>query len=232
VYLHRRDNHWGWLAALGILTLGALATGSRTAALMLVVTLVAFVVIKPAETIRLLPWLLPLTVVIQVVMPGTLGTFKAILNPSYVIKEQSFETGTGTGRIADLGPALDEWSRKPFFGAGFGTRITTTEAGPGGVGNIKGAQILDNQWLGMLLDIGVVGVLGFMWLFCRAIRRLARRARSDTGPEGWLMTSLAAALTAFAIGLFTFDAFAFIQAMFLAFILLAFAGVATRPRDA
>jgi polysaccharide biosynthesis protein PslJ len=231
VYLQHRDKHWIWMACGGLLTLGALATGSRTAALMLIVLLVSFVAIRPRETLRMIPMLLPLMVVIQVAMPGTLGTFRAILQPSYVIKEQSIESGTGSGRIADLGPALQEWSRKPFLGAGFGTRIVATDVGPGGVGNIHGPQILDNQWLGTLLDIGALGVLGLMWLFCRAIRRLAQRARSDTGPDAWLMTSLAAALTSFAIGMFTFDAFAFIQVMFFAFIMLAFAGVATRPAD-
>ena len=32
-----------------------------------------------------------------IAMPGTLGTFRAILQPSYVIQEQSFAAGTGTG---------------------------------------------------------------------------------------------------------------------------------------
>ena len=42
------------------------------------------------------------------------------------------------------------------------------------------------------------------------------------------MAALAASLTAFAVGMLTFDAFAFIQVTFVAFILLGFAAVATR----
>ena len=233
VYLYQRYQRIGWLVCGGVITLGAFASGSRTAAIMLVVLLVTYVWIKRQETMRLLPMLIPLVIVIQVAMPGTLGTFRAILQPSYLIQEQSQEMGAGSGRIADLGPSLSEWSREPFFGQGFGTRVVTTELGPGDVGAggdvvASDVQILDNQWLTTLLEIGAVGVLGLLWLFCRAIRRLARKARSDLGPEGWLATALAAALASFAVGMLTFDAFAFIQVTFLAFIMLGFSVVVAR----
>jgi O-antigen ligase len=234
VYLHRRDRHVAWLACGALLTLGALSTGSRTAALMLISLLVSFLWIKRAETLRLLPMLIPLVILIQVAMPGTLGTFRAILQPSYVIKEQSQDMGTGSGRIADLGPSLEEWAQTPLLGQGFGTRVTSQQGATDAEAIAPeqtiagGAQILDDQWLGALLEIGAVGVLALLWLFWRPIRRLARLARSDTGPEGWLAMGLAASLTAFAVGMFTFDAFAFIQVTFLAFIMIGFAAVVTR----
>ena len=80
---------------------------------MLISLLVTFLWIKRAETLRLVPMLIPLAIVIQIAMPGTLGTLKAIIKPSYVIQEQSRDMGTGSGRIADLGPSLREWSRTP-----------------------------------------------------------------------------------------------------------------------
>jgi polysaccharide biosynthesis protein PslJ len=233
VYLYRRDDHWVWLVCATVLTLGAFASGSRTAAIMLVVLLVTFLWIKRQETMRLVPMLIPLAVVIQIVMPGTLGTFRAILQPSYLVREQSQEVGAGSGRIADLGPSLSEASRTPLLGQGFGTRVVSTDLGPGDIGSggtvvASKVQILDDQWLTTLLEIGVVGILGLLWLFCRAVRRLAQRARSDTGPESWLATALAAALAAYAVGMLTFDAFAFIQVTFLAFIMLGFTAVVTR----
>jgi O-antigen ligase len=231
VYLHRKEGRFLWMACGGLLTLGALASGSRTAALMLIVLLAAFLVIKRTETVRLLPWLLPLLVVCQVGMPGTLGTFRAILQPSYVVQEQSTEMGTGSGRIADLGPSLEQWAQNPFFGQGFGTRVSSQGIGTGGVGNLKDDRILDNQWLGLLIEIGAFGVLGLLWLFWRSIRRLARQARSDDDPDSWLPTALAASLAAFAIGMLTFDAFAFIQVTFFAFVMLGFTAVVTRPAE-
>lgn len=237
VYLHKRDRHVAWLVCGALLTLGALSSGSRTAALMLIALMVSFVWIKRTETLRLLPLLIPLVIVIQVVMPGTLGTFRAILQPSYVIQEQSAEMGSGSGRIADLGPSLEEWSRTPFLGQGFGTRVTSQQGTSDAAliapddhaaGAEDGAQILDDQWLSTLLEIGAIGALALLWLFVRAVRRLARRARSDPGPEGWLAMGLAASLTAFAVGMFTFDAFAFIQVTFFAFIMIGFAAVVIR----
>jgi O-antigen ligase len=219
VYLYRRSGRAIWLVCATLLTLGAFSTGSRTAAVMLMSTLVVFFWLKRAEMVRLAPLLLPLLVVIQVAMPGTLGTFRGILQPSYVIQEQSTEMGSGSGRLADLGPSFAELAANPLFGQGFGTRVVLA----GGDG---GAQILDDQWLGTLLEVGVVGVLALAWLFIRAIRLLARRARASD-PQSWLATSLAASLVAFFVGMFTFDAFGFTQVTFLAFVLLGFAAVLT-----
>jgi hypothetical protein len=218
VYLYRRSRRVGWLGCAGVLTLGALATGSRTAMLMLITLLVSFICIKPRDTVRLLPWLLPLMILTQVLMPGTLGTFKSLLKPSYVIKEQSYNQGSGAGRVADLGPALTQWSAKPFFGAGFGTKVVDPNATAG-----SDQQILDDQWLGSLIEIGAIGVMALLWLYVRAIRRLLARARSDASPDGWLAAALAVAIISFAIGMFTFDAFAFVQVTFFSFILLGMA---------
>ena len=225
VYLFKRTGKVIWLGCGGMLTLGALATGSRTAMLMMLVVFFSFAWLRRAEMMRMWPLWIALLVVVQGVMPGTLQSFKYMLNPVYMFEEQSQEMGTGSGRVADLGPSLAEWKGgNPFFGQGFGTRVTSQEGVEGG------AQILDNQWLGTLLEIGAIGLLGLMWLFCRGIRRMAQRARSDTGPDGWLATGLCASLLAWTLGLFTYDAFAFIQVTFLAFILLGFAAVVSGGR--
>jgi len=143
-----------------------------------------------------------------------------MLNPAYAIQEQSVAGGTGQGRIADLGPSLKEWAGgNPFVGQGFGTRVTATDGA-------TGAQILDDQWLGTLLEIGAVGLIGMMWLFFRAVRRMSRLSRSDDEDVSWLGACLCASLLAWTLGLFTYDAFAFIQVTFLAFTMLGFASVA------
>ena len=226
VYLYQRQRRWVWLGSAALLTLGALSTGSRTGTTMLIAVLVSFLCIKPRDTVRLLPMLVPLLVVIQVVMPGTIGTMKTILDPNYVIKEQSYDQGATAGRVADLGPALERWSTKPFLGSGFGTTVTNAHASKESDG-----QILDDQWLGSLLQIGAAGVLALLWLFVRAIRQLAARARSARGADSWLGASLAAAVISFAVGMLTFDAFAFVQVTLFAFIVLGFAAVVTRMAD-
>ena len=135
---------------------------------------------------------------------------------NYVVDMQGF---------ADIGPALQEWRAKPLLGQGFGTRVVDP--------NVRGprANILDNQWLGTLLETGVVGFFGWLWFFVRVVRRLGREAKKDDSARGWLLVSLASGLCAFAVGMFTYDAFAFIQVTFLLFIFvgLASALLAERP---
>ena len=226
VYLFQRYRKPIWLVCAALLTLGSLSTGSRTGTTMLIAVGVAFLCMKPRETVRLLPWLLPLLILIQGVMPGTLGTIKMMFNPKFVIQEQSYDQGATAGRIADIGPALDRWSRQPLFGSGFGTTIADPNANKD-----SDQQILDDQWLGTLLQTGAVGVIALLWLFVRAVRRLNRRAKATSGADAWLAMSLAASIIAFAVGMLTFDAFAFIQVTFFAFVMLAFAAIVWRDDE-
>ena len=118
-----------------------------------------------------------------------------MLSPSYLIKEQSYDQGATAGRVADLGPALDRWSRKPFLGSGFGTTVADPNAP-----KESEQQILDDQWLGSLLEIGAVGVLALLVALRRA-RSAGSRAWPGArtgGDDGWLATALAASLISFA----------------------------------
>ena len=221
VYLGRhatRGRTWWWLSA-AVLLLGAFATVSRTGILMLIVVGFVFYKLRPVETKRVLPILLPVLVVAQLALPGALGTLKRSFFPSGgLIAEQAGASGTrGSGRVADLGPSLAEFARTPVFGQGLGTRIVDEHR--------ANAAILDNQWLRSLLEVGLVGVLGWLALFVRSVRRLARAAKGDDSPRGWLNAALAASISAFGVGMFTYDAFSFIQVTFLLFLLLGFAAV-------
>lgn len=233
IYLHKRTGKNLWMGAAAVLTLGALATGSRTVALMLVALLAVFLWLKRKETIRLSPMLIPMIIVAQIAMPGTLGTFKAVLFPENgsLISEQEGGAGSGTGRVADLGPSLNEWAHHPLFGQGFGTRLTSPDD------KFQNAQILDDEWLSTLLELGLVGTLALLWMYVRGIRLLGRRAKRDTSPDGWLLTALASGLTAFGVGMLTYDGFSFIQVTVISFILLGLGGAALRlmgpaPKDA
>lgn len=220
----RRQRRWGLMA--GILTLGALTTLSRTAVVMLFVVGFVFLFLRPIETKRVWPVLLPALLAVHIAAPGTLGTIKNAFFPKGgLIAEQDYGKGTrGSGRLADLGPSLQEWKSEPLVGQGFGTRISS---GPG-----ANAAILDDQWLGTLLETGAVGFFAFLWLFVRALRRLFGESKRDTSERGWLLTALAASIASFAVGMFTYDAFAFIQATFLLFILLGIAAsVLALPRQ-
>jgi hypothetical protein len=218
VYLWQSSRSRLWAGAIVLLLLGMVATESRTAIVMGAVVVLFYLRLRPQQTKRLWPALLPLLLVIHFALPGSVSGLKGAFFPEGgLVAQQDSGKGTyGSGRLADLGPAVSEWGQQPIFGEGYGTRIT--DKGPQ-----QNAQILDDQWLGTLLETGVVGALGFAWLFLRCLRRLTRVAREEPGPTGWLCTGLAASIAAFAVGMLTYDAFSFIQVTFLLFILLALA---------
>lgn len=227
VYLWRRTGRFVWMAGGAVLVMGALATGSRTAVIMLVVSLVMFLRYKPAATIRMLPFLLVLLVLVQGAMPGTLGTFKSSFFPKQGLVSDEFAgSGSGTGRLQDVGPSLREWARTPFVGQGFGTRLTSQQD-DASQGFVNG-RILDDQWLASLLEIGLLGVFALLWLIVRALRMLKARAMDDDSDYGWLLTALATSICAYAFGMLTFDAFSFIQVTLMFFVFLGLASVALR----
>lgn len=219
-YLARRTRRKLWWAAAALLSLGAIATVSRTSILMLIVVGLVFLWLRPVQTRRLWPALLPLAIVVHLALPGTIGSLKGAFFPEGgLIAEQASLAGyRGAGRVADLAPSLDQFASQPLLGLGFATRVIDE-------GLLENAAILDNQWLGMLLETGVVGVLGLLWLFWRALRRFGAAAKEDQSERGWLLAAVAASLTAYAVGMITFDAFSFIQVTFVMFVLLALGAV-------
>lgn len=214
IYLATRYRQRRWLVCAILFAAGCASTVSRTGILMFVVVGIVFLWLRPREVRRLWPALLLAPLVIHFALPGTLGSIKHAFFPAggLVAEQASMPGEVGSGRLADLGPALDEWKREPLVGRGFGTRVIE--------GNTLGpkANILDNQWLGSLVETGLIGVFGWLWFFVRAVRRFGAEAKRDDSARGWLLAALAAGIAAYAFGMLTYDAFSFIQVTFLLFI--------------
>jgi len=223
-YLALRTSRKRWTILGALLLMGALATLSRTTMLMFIVIIVTFLILRPRQTRRLWPALLPLLVAVHIALPGTIGTIKESFFPQGgLIKEQSSNPGyKGSGRLADVGPALSNLARNPLLGQGFGTRITD--------GPDTNAPILDDQWLGILVETGIIGLVAWIWVFTRALRRFGAAARRDHGDRGWLLAALTSSIAAYMAGMLTFDAFTFTQVTLVLFILVALAAASERLR--
>jgi O-antigen ligase len=193
------------------------ATASRTGIIGLLILGIVYLCLQPRTVLRAWPLALPVLAAVHVAAPGAIGTFRELFNPSSLVSEQTAVTAGNdayaSGRLTDFGPTLGEWSNKPLLGVGFYTRIVN--------GPKANARILDDQWLATLLETGYFGFLAWIWLFVRSIRRLARAASSEGDTDdGWLLTGFVAAISAFAVTMGFYDAFSFVQNVFVCFILL------------
>ena len=172
--------------------------------------------------------LIPALIVVKLVLPGTLGAIKQSFLPAGgLVAEQAVQAR----RIRQWpesqtsGLHCRSGSRRRSWGQGFGTRSRGIPSA-----RIR-TNILDNEWLGTLLELGVIGFFGWLWFFARVVRRLGKEAKEDDSDRGWLLVAIAASIAAFAVGMLTYDAFAFIQVTFLMFVLvgLGAALVGERP---
>ncbi len=222
IYLVRSTRRGRWWIAAVLLLLGNFATVSRTGVIMLIVLALVYLWLRPAETKRVLVLaLVPTLLALHVALPGTIGGLREAFFPKggIVASEREGANTRGSGRVADIAPTIAEWSQRPLLGQGYGTRIIDKPR--------QNARILDDQWLATLLEVGAAGLLAWIWLFLRVVRSLGRRAKDDVeSPLGWLMVGVAASVSAYAIGMVTYDAFSFVQSTMILFILIGLGAVA------
>jgi O-antigen ligase len=183
---------------------------------------IVFFVLRASEMRRTWIAVIPALLVVHAAMPGALGTIRASFFPKGGIIAQQQNASVGSGRLATLGPALHREFHDPVVGEGFGTRVTkATDLVP-----VPNGPILDDEWLGILLETGIVGAFSLGWMFVRFARRTGRAAKRDTSARGWLLTCFCASVTAFAVGMLFYDALGFYQSTFMMFIFLGL-GVST-----
>jgi polysaccharide biosynthesis protein PslJ len=222
VYLAHKYGRRRWQLAAVLLLFGAVATVSRTSIVMLLVVGLVYLRLRPHAVRRLWPLLLPGLLAMHIALPGTIGTLKDAFFPQGGLIAQQAAAQAGSGRIATLGPALHEYAQRPLVGEGFGTRVVDLPR--------QNAYVLDDQWLGTLLETGIFGVFAWIALFRKAIRACGRAAREDHGERGWLLVGLAASIAAYSVGMLTYDAFSFVQVTFMLFILLGLTAAALQLR--
>ncbi len=262
IYLAVKFRKRVWWLAFVVLLLGEFASGSKTGMLGVAAMVGVFLWLRPRQTLRFWPAIIPMVVLVHVVAPGALGGVYGGFFPSGGLVAQQGATvhGAQLSRASRVPTALHEFSEhNPLLGEGYGTRVTggdgnfqastaqTSSTVPtaaslamsrGQLVNGVNSPVLDDQWLKTLLETGILGVLAWGWLFFRAIRRLGARAKTEReSPDGLLPIALAAALLGFAIAMGTYDAFSFVQATALTFILIGFSSIVlhlapAKPDDA
>ena len=146
---------------------------------------------------------------VYVAIPGLLGTLLGLF------------TGIGTddsalSRTNSFELAASFIERAPLLGRGFSTFLTDY-------------RILDNQYLGLLIETGIIGTILFLGLLLTGAYEASRLgAGAADARTRELGRSLMAAIVAAACAFATFDALAFNQVASLTFFLLGSVGLLTR----
>ena len=214
-----------WGAAGTILVVGAFATVSRTVVLMAVAMVGVALVVRGRSVRRWWPVAVAIVAAAHLAAPGALGALYHSFAPrAGLIQSQTALGGNvGSGRLADIAPGLQSWEQAPFFGHGLGTGNSTGSSVPGAIVDPKtGAPIIfDDQYLNSLVSIGFVGLVAVIWFVWGAAGRLVGPRGAARGREGDLVAACAVSCAGFAAGMFTFDAFAFVQCTLLFFVIAA-----------
>lgn len=223
-----------WAACAIVLLISSLATISRTVVIMLIAVGVTGFWLRRKVLLRresLLPLAgigLVVLVLVQIAAPGSVRTLYASFTPEGgLIGQQQQRAGdAGSGRIADLGPALRLWLEKPMLGRSLGTGVTRADS-PNERSEVEevepgSAIIFDDQYLHTLVYLGLVGLVGVLWVVWGTVWKLAQGVRRvESVQSGDLLVACAAACAGFGVSLAVFDAFAFVQASLLFFAIAA-----------
>ncbi len=145
-----------------------------------------------------------LLVAVFVTIPGMLGTLVGLF--SGIGSDSSALSRTGSYALA-----WEFIARTPFFGRGFQTFLPNY-------------RILDNQYLLITIETGVIGLGAMLWLFLSGTLTGVRTRRRSADPAvRGLAQALAASIAACGCGFALFDALSFPQLSALVF--LAFGAV-------
>lgn len=206
-----------YIVAVGTMMVGMLTAVSRTGVVVLGAMFLFTLALRPKLAGRLFLIGLPFAALAAAVFPKLFSsTVLSLLNLERLMASQSQSVGMrGQGRLADIGPAMEQFAEQPWFGTGLGSRVV--------VGESANAQILDNQWLGTLLETGIFGIIGVIALLVYPVIRLVRFAFTSAAPPNrvFLAFAIASSALGYAVAAYFYDAFAFMQALLLLCMLLA-----------
>ena len=208
-----------------LLVIGMVATISRTAFLAVAVMILVGLVVERRRLMRLWPLAIVLLIAAHTVLPGGMGRlYNSFFPKGGITGEQSVRAGgVGSGRLADLDPALKLVQANAFFGTGdplppppdswCRTRSTDDSTPPDPI-------IFDDQYLTSLVGHGVIGLGAVLWLVGLLVFRLIRASRRARGSLP-MLSACTAAVAGFAAAMLTFDAFAFVQCSIFFFAIAA-----------
>ena len=200
-----------------VYAMGIAMAVSRTSVVVIGVILLATLILRPSIAIGAVLASLPLVLLAAVISPRTIETtVLSFLDVDTLVASQYTSAGWGgAGRLADLDPAFAQVAQSPIFGGGYGGRVV--------VGEEANGFILDNQVLAVLMDAGAIGVIGLAIFLLVPIVLLYRHSMLRAVPRRFrdLAFAIATSAVGYTAAMFFYDAFGFMQTLFVLCVLLA-----------
>ncbi|MBD3782027.1 MAG: O-antigen ligase family protein [Micrococcales bacterium] len=201
--IHSKERRWLWWGSAASVAFALPMSVARTAMLGGAVSmLIAFWGWPRRIKLRALLMVPPGLVAMSILVPGLLGTIRGLfLNAS--------TDPSTTGRLEDYDAVWFYFTQDPWTGRGIGTFIPSLY------------RTLDNQYLGTLVETGLVGLLTLLALLGGGVLTTFVLRERLTGPaDRSLASALGAALAVPFVAMVTFDGLAFPMCAGLTFLLL------------
>ncbi len=216
-----------WIAGMLVIAAGAAATISRTTVVMAIVMGIAAFSVRRQAVKRLLPLLLVLPLFVHSAAPGAIGgllkSFGSQEGTTLIGSLNSRAGESGSGRLADLDPAISLWSKSPLVGRGLDNPNIVTSgddaSSPGQVAVVP--LIFDNQYLLSLVSFGLLGLIALIWFVWGTARRLLRAGKRLVSHEGDYIAACGIACAGYGAGMIFYDSLAFVQVTLLLFVFAA-----------
>ncbi len=185
--------------AAGLIVAGAMSTERKTAVVVPVVALLVLVAYRPRQMLRLSPLAFVLAVAIHVVAPGALGTISDLGG-------NTLNTDSSVGRTSDYSAIRPDLVTRPVLGFGFGSLD---------VAKADTYRILDNEYLGQLLQVGLLGTAAYLAMIAAAMAIAHRAIRSGDPARAGPALAGSAAAAGYAVASALFDVLSFPQAPYV-----------------
>jgi hypothetical protein len=210
----RRAKVW-YALACGLILAAAMATQRKTSLVLPIAALLVLTAYRPRAMVRMVPIGIGLLIAIHAIAPGAIGGVTDQLKPSAL-------TGvlTTKDRVSDYDAIRPEIANRPMLGRGYESY------------DQKKYRILDNQYLTLLVGVGVLGVISFVAMFAALFLLAHRLARSRDPMVASLGMAAAAAVVVLTIGSALLDSIALPQVPYLFCLIAALAVAASRGRAA
>ncbi|HUA75224.1 MAG TPA: O-antigen ligase family protein, partial [Solirubrobacteraceae bacterium] len=187
--------------AIGLLLAGGLATSRKTSIVAPVGAIALLMIFRPRTIVRsLLGLALVLGVVVHFTSPGALGSVLSQLEPGHVNNVL-----TTTDRTARYDAVRPDLLSHPLLGRGYESY------------DPHKYRILDNEYLGLLITTGLLGVLAYLAIFATMMNTARRTIRGPDPRRASLALASFAAVGVIALSSALFDVLSFPHVPYLLF---------------